>query len=258
MRVDVTEEEKQRSIYKYFTREMARPSESQLIGAQTELKEEDALRIEDKNKLFDPGYLPGEMGWCRFQDGTATIAALTPMPGVTAEMLDWYFAWHGLEPLRYKIWDPEDHYESKSLNPEQNRDASLSYRERYWNTMHDTVEGFTGHRTPPVRMMFRNPVDVGYDKEKFETFGGTIICGGGIDDGCFMTHFLRPVEGGSELRSRFWFGYKFVDGKPVKMLPGYAEVKLEPLKMLLAHSVKEFTNLASILPELFAEEKDNF
>ena len=33
------------------------------------------------------------------------------MPGVTSEMLDWWFPWHSVgSDLRYKIWDPEDHY----------------------------------------------------------------------------------------------------------------------------------------------------
>mgnify|MGYP006964173643 CR=1 FL=1 len=33
------------------------------------------------------------------------------MPGVTGEMLDWWFPWHSVgSDLRYKIWDPEDHY----------------------------------------------------------------------------------------------------------------------------------------------------
>ena len=259
MRVPVTEAEKQKSYYKYFLREMVRPTAEHLAAIERELDPAEALPIGEKDRLFDEGYLPGERGWCRFPDGTGTIANLTPMPGVTAEMFDWWFAWHGLEPLRYKIWDPEDHYEARSLQPEQCRDSALSYRERYWNTCHDTVEGFFGAPTPPVRLRFRNPADVGFSREKLESFGGTIVCGGGIGDGCFMVHFLRPVPGGSELRSRFWFGWDFDgDGRPVRVLPGYAEVKIEPMRVLLRHTAKEFANLAAILPELFREEKDRF
>ena len=259
MRVPVTDAEKQLSYYKYFERELAAVPEGIYEKAeQSVLSPEIALHIRDKDQLFQDGYLPGEFGWCKFPDGTATIANLVPMPGVTAEMFDWWFAWHGLEPLRYKIWDPEDHYEAKSLNREQNLDSSLSYKQRYWNTCQDVVEGFFGKPTPPVRMKFLNPADVGFSKEKLAEFNGTIICGGGIDDGCFMTHFLRPVPGGSELRTRFWFGWKFVDGQPVKMLPNYAEVSLDPLIVLFKHTIKEFTNLASILPEVFADEKDHF
>ena len=259
MRVPVTDAEKQLSYYKYFLRDMTPPPEGAVENAcKRQLRCDEALHIRDKDRLFAPGYLPGEVGWCVFPDGTATIANLTPMPGVTAEMLDWYWAWHGLEPLRYKIWDPEEHYEAKSLNREQNLDSSLSYKERYWNTCQDVVEGFTGEPAPPLRMMFRNPADVGFSKSELETFKGTIICGGGVDDGCFMTHFFRPMENGGELRSRFWFGWKFAGGKPVKVLPDGETMGIEPQLVLLRHTIREFANLAAILPELFAEEKDRF
>lgn len=73
-----------------------------------------------------------------------------------------------------------------------------------------------------------------------------------------MTHFLRPVEGGSELRSRFWFGYQIIDGKPVKMIPdGVSIPEIAPVS-LLNHNVKEFANLAAILPSIYAEEKENW
>ena len=107
-------------------------------------------------------------------------------------------------------------------------------------------------------MRFWNPEEAGYDKEKLKTFGGTIICGGGIDDGVFMTHFFRPTENGGELRSHFWFGWKFENGEPYKVLPDGVTIEMEPLFVLLRHTIKEFANLAAILPELFAEEKDRF
>jgi hypothetical protein len=261
MKVAVTEEEKSRSYYKYFLREMTRPAEGVIEKVLSqELSPEDALRIQDKDLLFEDGYLKGEYGWCVFEDGTATVANLTAMPRVTADMLDWYWAWHGLEALRYKIWDPEEHYSALTLQREQCLNPSLSYKERYWNTCQDVVEGFLhpGRPEPPMRMIFRNPADVGYSREKLNAFEGTIICGGGIDDGCFMTHFFRPTEGDGELRSRFWMGWKFEGTKPVKTLPDGERIDPEILMPLLKHTIREFTNLAAILPDLYAEEKDNF
>ena len=63
-----------------------------------------ALKIEDRNKLFDEGYLPCEVGYCVMDDGSAYLANRTEMPGVTPEMFEWWFAWHGLEDMR-QIWD---------------------------------------------------------------------------------------------------------------------------------------------------------
>ena len=48
-----------------------------------------ALKIEDRNKLFEPGYLDKEVGYCQMPDGSTYVANLTKMPGVTVEMFDW-------------------------------------------------------------------------------------------------------------------------------------------------------------------------
>ena len=51
-----------------------------------------ALKIEDRNELFKPGYLPCEIGWCVMPNGTGYLANRTEMPGVTPEMFEWWFA----------------------------------------------------------------------------------------------------------------------------------------------------------------------
>ena len=33
-----------------------------------------------------------------------------PMPGVTVDMLDWWFAWHSLASMHYGIWYPPGHF----------------------------------------------------------------------------------------------------------------------------------------------------
>ena len=69
-----------------------------------------------------------------------------------------------------------------------------------------------------------------------------------------MTHFVRPTAKGSELRSRFWMGWSIVDGQPVKMIPdGVAIPEIAPMS-LLQHNLKEFYNLAVLLPLVYAEE----
>ena len=74
-----------------------------------------------------------------------------------------------------------------------------------------------------------------------------------------MVHFFRPTPTGCELRTRFFFGYKCENGKMVKALPeGMKFPTLAPVKALLHHNIKEFTNLAAILPEVYAEFYDDF
>lgn len=258
-KVPITEAEKRSPYYKYFERELTPIPQKTLDKlADNPLTPETALQAPDLNKLFNPGYLPGEFGWTRLKDGTMVMANLTKMPGVTVEMFDWWFAWHGLEPMRYKIWDPEDHYYCLTRNPEQARDTSLSMKERYWNTMHD-VEEDTGTGKGKVTIPFRNPADIGFDPKKLKSFDGTIVCAANEKAPVIMCHFVRPIEGGIELRTRFWVGYCVKNGKPAKVkLPPPRLIPTKLVASLLAHNVKEFTHLAAILPEVYEEFRDQF
>ena len=100
------------------------------------------MRIEDRNDLLNPGYLKEEVGYCITPEGAPYVAMLTKMPGVTAEMFDWWFAWHPLEHLRYKIWDPDDHFGVELSEKDRKRllDESIPVRERNWGCTHYTNE----------------------------------------------------------------------------------------------------------------------
>ncbi len=269
--VPVTEEEKRKSYYKYFLRPMAQFDAALYDEIDKGPKDyKNFLPIHEMDRLLDPDAKYEEFGYCLFPDGTGALANTTKMPGVTPEMLDWWFAWHGIEPLRYKIWDPEEHYEAASQNIEQNKDATLSMKERYWNTVHYTREAFGSpppgfpvpekpEDTPAVPIRFIPPVDFGFDAEKLKDFDGTIICGGGLKDGISMCHMLcRGENGDYELRTRFWFGWRADKGTLTKMLPNDEPFPLPMMAMLLKHNIKEFSNLAALLPDIYPEEKDNF
>lgn len=238
--VPVTEEQKKSPLYAYYELEPEPVPPELLERIMTETFDDgDVLLFENKNQLFDDGYLPGEFGVFRLPEGGYSIANLTQMPGVTPDMFDWWFAWHGLDPLRYTIWDRDDHYRALTRNPEIALDASRPMRERYWHTTHDVTESLMGEDEPQTAALtFLPPVEYGFDAERYAAFDGTIVCTRG------MCHFLRPVGGGSELRTRFWFD-----------IPGFTEMAA---RAFLAHNVKEFTHLARILPELYGKYKDRF
>ena len=252
----ISEEDKKKSYYKSFVEKMA-PVDP-LVNEQAaaaRLTPEEVLMPDQVNRLFEPGHLPGERGYCILPDGSAYMANRMFMPDVTPEMFDWWFTWHCLDPLRYKIWDPEDHLYAMTRNPEQARDPKLSWRERLWGTRHDITEGF-GAAPKDVVVPFIHPTELGFDQEKYEAFPGTIIAMAAEDVRTVSLHFVRPVEGGVELRSRFWFGWRLIGGKVVR---GDDITYPEGLpKSLLLHNIKEFTNLARLLPRLFPEERDNF
>ena len=255
--VPVTEEEKAGPLYKYFVRDMVEADPATYAAVQIPADPASALGPEEMNRLFDDGYLDLELGYCNLPNGTAVLCNRTFMPGVTPEMFDFWFAWHGCAAMRYKIWNHHQHYSVQTLNPEKAMDKSLSLRERYWDTTHDVYEDVGGG---PQRIFinFRNPADIGFDPEKLKTFKGTIVCSANEKSPTIMVHFLRPVEGGCELRSRFWLGYHVIDGKPVKFLPDGCRIPLDGVKNLLMHNIKEFTHLAAILPEVYAEFHEEF
>ncbi len=253
------EEFKKGPLYKYYQMDMKAPHPSRFAAVAAPAPGDKVQTPFELNKLFDPGYMDVECGFAQLPDGGAMLANLTDMPNVTPEMFDFWFAWHGLEDGRYTIWDKEDHYHAISREPEKGNDRSLSMKERYWDTTHDVFED-CGLGPERIVINFRNPVDIGFDPEKLKDFKGTIVCSGNEYSPCIMCHFLRPKEDGSgyELRSRFWFGYNIVDGKPHKMLPDGEQFPIMAVQALLAHNIKEFTNLADKLPMIYEEFHEEF
>ena len=266
-RVPIKDEDQQKSYFKYFNEPMVPAAPEKYAKVLSgPIDPGKALAFRDRNRLFDPGYLEEELGYCIMPDGTGYLANLTPMPGVTAEMFDWWFAWHGLDDLRYSIWDPEDHYYARSMQKEKGRDPDLSLREKYWDTTHEVLED-TGMGPECLFINFKRPGDLGFDQAKIGTEAcATIVCAKGTGKGqppfanpeTIMCHFVRETDEGIELRSRFWMGWTYDKGRDVKSLPdGMRMPPMGPMS-LLAHNIKEFTNLAALLPRVYAEEKDRW
>ena len=267
-KVPVSNNDKEKSYFKYYLKEMdSGPAEKYSKISQGPMDNSIAPRIENRNDLFNEGYFPEEFGWWQLEDGTAVIANKTFFPNVTGEIFDWWFAWHPIDRLRYAIWDSEDHYDVQLEDPQKALNMKLSMRERHWGSVHYIWEDIGTGNVDLLKISFKRPAEMGYDESKIDTKAcNALICSNVIvygndhmmDVPVAMTHFLRPVEGGSELRSRFWFGWQFIDGKPVKCIPDGVSVPAAGPVALLNHNVKEFSNLSVILPLVYKEEKDNW
>jgi phloretin hydrolase len=222
-----------------------------------------AQRATDVNVLLNPAALPGECGWCVLPDGCGYVAMRTEMPGVTGEMIDWWFDWHPHDPIRYRIWHPLAH-ESNSV------DAAVEAGEKpYWGTVHHPVEDI-GIGTVHARIAFHRPEVLGFSAGALDQPDVAAIVGGFAgDDRRRMQHtkmihvFLRS-NGGVVLRSRFWLGAALRPYAPSPLAELGARLlnrsavrrRLIPAaapRALARHCAEEYTNLAALLPELYEQ-----
>jgi hypothetical protein len=116
---ELSEEEKQKPYAKYFYKKPEEPKPEAFAPFNKPIDVSKALTPENINDLLNPGYLEAEAGWCVLPNGAGYIANHVKMPGVSVDMINWWFAWIGLEPLRYKIWYPKDHYDKGDVRAER-------------------------------------------------------------------------------------------------------------------------------------------
>lgn len=259
-KVGVSKEEKALPYYPLFERNMVQaPAEKMaLIGIPSPVP---AVPFEERNRFLqgtDREYC--QIGYGVAEDGIGFVCNETYMPGVTSEMMDWWFPWHSVgSDLRYKIWDPEDHYFARANNAAYVCNPAVPVSQKTWNVDHYIMEDI-GNGPSFLRLQFKRPRDFGYDESIIGTKScESLVCAIGAGDcGAAMTHKWIPCQSGILFSSRFWIGYALREGRIVKALPEGASVPLEVPCGLFAHNIKEFTNLASILPEVYAANKENF
>jgi hypothetical protein len=267
---ELTPEEKAKPYAKYYYREHASPTPelAPFLVAPKPIEAAEALPIERLNDLLDPGYLQGETGYCTLPNGGAYVAVCHPMRGVTTDMVNWWFAWHGLEDLRYKLWEPKDHLgismsdedRAKVLDPD--RPILLKFQ----GTTHHVYEDI-GQGADDLFISFMTPEDFGFDMSRWKAPNVTtlvaanvLIKPGGAPADAPMTpvamcHFVRDLPDGTgvEKRSHFWMGWQIVDKKPQFALPEGVKLPEALPAGLFEHCISEYSNLAALLPEIYGE-----
>lgn len=259
-KVGVSNEEKQLSYYRFFEQDLAAIPKEKLDILEKGASEVKAIPFEQKNLFLageDSAYC--QTGYGLMEDGTGFVCNTTFMPNVTSEMLDWWFPWHSVgSDLRYKIWDPEDHYFARADKVDYVCDLKVPMKQKTWGVSHYIMED-VGPGPEFLKLNFMRPKDFGYDETLIASKKcDSMVCAVG-ESGCpaAMTHKWYQFENGVLFCSRFWIGMGVVDGKIVKILPEGVTLPAFVPQGLFAHNIKEFTNLAAILPEVYAENKNN-
>src|SRR4051794_30174271 len=97
LRKELTAVEEQKPYAKYFHQPIANPNpELMKILKQGPMDPAKALMPEDVERLLDYGYDEVETGYCVLPNGAAYVAVNNKFPGVTLDMINWWFAWHSL------------------------------------------------------------------------------------------------------------------------------------------------------------------
>jgi hypothetical protein len=191
------------------------------------------------------------------------------MPGVTVDMFNWWFAWHGLESLRYKIWWPDGHFSISVSDIDRKKilDPNYSMHDKIWGRTHYVIEDIGGGPEHIVISFAHPDKELGFDVSRFDLKTMTICGGNGVNiavnaapdahkGASFMCHVVREIPGGIELRTRFWMGYKILGKVPYKILPPGIKLPEFVPQGLAVHNVFEFNNLASFLPQIYEEQKE--
>ena len=249
----LTEEESLLPYAKYYHRKTVPAAPQLWEQAANPIAPDQAVPIQNINDLLLPQDGKPERGWCLMPDGTGYASGTFFWPNATPEMLNWWFVWHGLEPLRYKVWEPSTHFDLKIPNPadrERLLDESIPMAERLWGVFHAPLEAI-GPEPTPVMIQFVDPAELGFDKSRFTPENcAAIFCA--TNEPATMVHLFKQVPGGLLHLSRFYFGYKCVGGTPQKCAtpPGALPGAVIGLCM---HNLLEFTRLSQILPEIYEE-----
>lgn len=264
IKIDLTLEEQKKPYSKYFYQPIVSPNADLIdILKKGPMDSSKALMPENINDLLNPGYAEVENGYCILPNGAAYVAVNNKFPGVTVDMINWWFAWHALEDMRYMLWFKKGHY-GISVSDEDRAiilDPSTPILQKFQGRTHHVIED-TGAGAEDIQISFLTPEQLGFDMTRFKSPAVATVIGanglsqlrsGGPKAPAIMTHFVREISGGVEFRSRFWMGYNMIDNKPIKLLPDGITVPLQAAMGLAFHNVEEYSNLAAILPKLYDE-----
>lgn len=263
MKPEITEAERKEAFSDLFFKPMALVDPALLEQmAKSPVDPARATSIQERNEILHPGYQKVENGYCRMPDGSGFVATKVEMKGVTPEMIEWWFIWHGLKSLRYKVWCPSQHYGIYVLERdlEQRLNQDLSYRERNWGTT-DVVTEDVGAGPKQMHLTFLSPKAYGYDAALIPN-GDAIISANVTDPDTGLglitfSHVIRKIPGGIEYRSHYWQGYQVNEkGEAQAVSIPEGGFPMDVMKGCAYHSLEEYHNLAEILPGLYEQYRN--
>lgn len=209
--------------------------------------------FENINDILTSSELQKDIGYAKMNDGTYLVSMVCPMPGVTAEMIEWWFWWHAQDSLRYQVWYPGEHVSIKYHKKNKAYFEQPTVPSFAPNT-HYPVECIGGKKMP-LRIDFVAPEDFGFSRSVMNVNDIPLIVCGHV--GAFniikhteMAHIFKQTENGLYMVSRFWLG-KTMKSKLLRK----CIITDEMARGMAEHCCVEYRNLCEILPDLYNEYK---
>ncbi len=246
---DLNEEEK-KSPYARFYYEPIIPPATNVVAALQPGKEMNpslALLPQNIGKLFVPGSLKVDTGYCVLPDGTGFSVVHTKGPDITLEMEQWWGTWFKLSEhsyVNYKIWMPSLHFTH----------GMPIWEDLGWGPIKIYI-------TKPVTYDTLNlPAPPKKLNSKFLSLSGgvfTIVPDAPDESTYFATlvHYVTHGDDGLNVITCVWSGVHILDGTAVRMIGKKERIPLEYVRLFACHNAWEFARKMQLLPRLHALSK---
>ncbi len=261
-------EEKEMPLAKYYTDyPLAKPNplQQQILDAGP-MDVKDAIPVENWLDLLQiKGNRNVMYGYTMMPDGSGFYIeySVTP-PTWSGKWRRWYGNFYnhyakGMTPetgnLRYKIWNPLEHWDHHFVNGDNDKDGVWSL---------ETLQMTEGTDPRTGIAAISHNIDL-RDYGLTEEMQAELEAADCRADACWeefdgpghhlVLRFSRPCPtGGRESINCEWLGYYAKDGKIVR--DEETPVSEEMLKNILIHNTVERTHLQQVLPDLYEEYKD--
>lgn len=207
-----------------------------------------------KNEILLSAALQNEVGYKKLADGTYLVSMTCPMPGITAEMIEWWFWWHPQASERYRVWYPGEH-DGISYDPSAEDYFKQNHPPEFRRNTHYPTERIGGMKMP-LRIDFVTPEEFGFSQEYMAQSNIPLIVCGHV--GAFkglvwhteMAHIFRETADGLLLISRFWIGHTLKSPLLRRLI-----LTDKTARAMAEHCCIEYRNLAEILPLLYTHDK---
>ncbi|MBQ7296010.1 MAG: hypothetical protein IJW86_07440 [Clostridia bacterium] len=206
--------------------------------------------FEDKNEILLSQEICSQVGFGKFTDGSYLVSMTCPMPGVTPEMMKWWFWWHAKKSQRYRVWYPKEHF-AVSYLPKDRAYFAAEKQPEFKNNTHLPIERI-GKIVMPLRIDFCKAEEFGFSEKIMEKNDiPLIVCGhvgamGGLVMHTEMAHIFKRTDEGLMLISRFWLGKRLENPLLRKII-----LTDETARGMAEHCCVEYRSLAEILPCLY-------